>query len=67
MAKIYRGWIHGDQKDEEVLRELGVKVGEWDESLKAWTLCDVTADVLDKLDRRWGRFIWGLDVVEDDK
>lgn len=67
MARIYRGWIHGERKDEDVLRELGIKVGPWDEGLKAWTPCDVTADALDKMDRLWGRFIWGLEVVEDGK
>lgn len=67
MARIYRGWIHGDRKDEDILRELGVKVGPWDEELKAWTPCDVTGDALEKLDRLWGRFIWGLEVAEDVK
>ena len=63
--KIYRGWIHGDLADEAVLSELGVKVGPWVEDLKAWTPCDVTPLVLDRLDRMWGRFIWGLNIVEE--
>lgn len=67
MARIYRGWIHGERKDEVVLVDLGIKVGEWDENLKAWTPCDVTGEGLEKLDRLWGRFIWGLEVVEDGK
>lgn len=66
MAKrrIYRGWIHGEEKDAPALRDLGVKLGAWDEHLKAWLNCEVTPDVLDKLDSRWGQFVWGLDVVE---
>ena len=66
MAKIYRGWIHGREEDADVLRDLGVKLGAWVDELKAWTKCDVTPEVLDKLDRMWGRFIWGLNVVDVD-
>jgi hypothetical protein len=64
MAQIYRGWIHGQKDDANVLLDLGVKLGPWSDELQAWTQCDVTASVLDRLDRMWGRFIWGLDVVE---
>lgn len=64
--KIFRGWISGDKNDLEILQQLGVKVGPWEESVKAWVNCDVTPIVLQSLDRMWGRFIWGLEVVEDD-
>jgi len=64
MAQIYRGWISGTKDDVEVLKELGVTVGPWVEELRAWTPCDVTAAALQRLDRMWGRFIWGLNVVE---
>jgi hypothetical protein len=67
MVKIYRGWIHGEKRDEEVLLDMGIKVGKWDEGLKAWEPCDVTGEQLEKLDRLWGRFIWGLEVVEVEK
>jgi hypothetical protein len=62
--KIYRGWIHGQQEDADVLRELGVKLGPWEDQLQAWTPCDVSPAVLNLLDRMWGRFIWGFTVVE---
>lgn len=65
MSTIYRGWIHGDKADVETLQQLGIKVGPWDENVKAWTPCDVTPQALDLLDRMWGRFIWGLEVVEN--
>ena len=64
MAKIYRGWIHGQQDDADVLLDLGVKLGPWSDELQAWTPCDVAPLVLDRLDRMWGRFIWGFNVVE---
>lgn len=64
MPQIYRGWIHGRHEDAEVLEALGVKLGPWNEDLQAWTNCDVTPAVLDRLDKRWGRFLWGLNVVE---
>jgi len=64
--KIFRGWISGDKSDLEILQQLGVKVGPWEESIEAWTPCDVTQIALKSLDRMWGRFIWGLNVVEED-
>ena len=66
MSKIFRGWISGDKNDREILQQLGVKVGPWEESIEAWTPCDVTPEALKRLDRMWGRFIWGLNVVDDD-
>jgi hypothetical protein len=61
---IYRGWISGDKNDLEILQQLDIKIGPWEESVKAWTPCNVTPEALIRLDRMWGRFIWGLDVVE---
>jgi len=66
MSKIFRGWISGDKNDREILQQLGVKVGHWEDSVEAWTPCDVTPKALKRLDRMWGRFIWGLNVVENE-
>ena len=65
--KIYRGWISGAKDDAPILKELGVELGPWVEELDGWTPCDVTPAALRHLDRMWGRFIWGLEVVEKEK
>lgn len=64
MSKIYRGWISGEKSDRDILQQFGVKIGPWEESIEAWTPCDVTPEALHRLDQMWGRFIWGLEVVE---
>lgn len=64
MAQIYRGWIHGDQKDAELLTSIGVKLGPWDSEIGAWSPCDLSVEVMEKLDGLWGQFIWGLELVE---
>ena len=64
--KIYHGWIHGKPEDAEVLRDLGVELGPWHEDIQAWKPCELTPQVLDRLQRMLGRFLWGLDVIEKD-
>jgi hypothetical protein len=64
MATLYRGWIAGEKKDEKVLLDLGVKLGPWNEGQQDWTSCEVSSDVMEKLDSLWGRFVWGLDPVK---
>jgi hypothetical protein len=62
---IYRGWIvsYPDGEDLEILQRLGVKLGEYDATQGSFEDCEVTEQVLDKLDPYWGRFMWGLQVV----
>jgi hypothetical protein len=64
MAKVYRGWIEGNFEDAEALISIGVKLGAWDEKLRTWSSCEVTPEILEKMDSFWGKFIWGLDPVE---
>lgn len=64
MAQIYRGWIHGDEKDAEMLTSIGVKLGPWDPKIYGWPTCDVPSEAMEKLDGWWGQFIWGLEPVE---
>lgn len=65
--KIYRGWIHGKFDDAQVLVDLGVELGPWHDDIQAWKPCHVTPEVLDRLNRMWGRFLWGLDVVHKEE
>jgi len=64
MATIYRGWISGRQKEAELLTSIGIKLGPWDPKEEVWSPCDVPVDAMEKLDPRWGQFIWGFESVE---
>jgi hypothetical protein len=63
---LYRGWItycgkFGLDEARKRLSDLGVKVGE--ASGDTFKDCEVTSEVMEKLDPHWGPFIWGLDPV----
>lgn len=61
-SPVYRGWIEAKGPEEyDFLKSLGVKVGTWITSDKCFDDCEVSSDVLAKLDPHWGRFIWGLE------
>jgi len=64
MATMYRGWINGQEKDASVLTAIGIKLGPWDTKSEAWTLCEVPADAMEKLNGWRGQFIWGLEPAE---
>ena len=63
MAKqivVYVGWIGGKETDRPALEALGVRVGHWNREATCWDGCEVPERVMDRLDREWGKWIWGL-------
>ncbi len=62
--RIYKGWITASAEEGDFLKELGVKLGSWDQPQGTWMGCEVSEDVLNALDPHWGRFIWGLEPAE---
>ena len=67
MKEVYEGWIMGDPKREEKLRDLGVTILEGPDlnnaGLAVWT-CEVPVKVMEKLDSYWGVFVWHLTLKE---
>jgi len=58
---VYCGWIIADRGDEEFLKNLGVRLGKYEETTTSFEGCEVSLEVLEKLDPYWGRFYWGLE------
>lgn len=63
-SKIYTGWIIASPDDRLELEVLGVELGDWDQETGCFENCKVPAPALEKLDRYWGRFTWGLEPEE---
>lgn len=57
---VYRGWIGGKESDRAALEALGVEVGTWNREAECFDGCRVLPAALARLDRRWGKYIWGL-------
>jgi len=64
--KVLKGWLVAHNNDKAFLEELGVKVKgvihSTNDSMVYATKFDVEVDeeAFKKLDKHWGRFIWGL-------
>jgi hypothetical protein len=56
----YIGWIGGKEADRAALAALGVRVGIWNQEAECFDGCEVSPEVLKRLDKEWGRYIWGL-------
>lgn len=54
------GWIGAEFEDKELLESLGVILGDYDPQNKEFVNCQVSDEVLEKLDPYWHRFYWGL-------
>ena len=65
-GQVIIGWIAAHKKDEQFLIDLGIKLGERKElsNKKIKTVifdnCIMSKGVMEKLDKYWGRFVWGL-------
>ncbi|MGI0148706.1 MAG: hypothetical protein ACREDF_04145 [Thermoplasmata archaeon] len=57
---LYVGWIGGKESDRETLERLGVKLGSYNSDSETWDGCEVPEKVLGRLDKLWGKYIWGL-------
>ncbi len=63
MAKeytVYVGWIGGKESDRQALESLGVQVGTWNQEGGCFDRCEVSLKALDRLDKKWSKYIWGL-------
>lgn len=67
-SSMLKLWILGAEEDEDFLKTLITKLGEFkklkDQPHKSFTYgefqeCEVTKDELTILDSYWGRFMWG--------
>lgn len=56
----WAGWIGAPAEDEQELVALGVTLGPRDEASRTWENCRVPELALDRMDQKWGRWIWGL-------
>jgi|GEM_PF-5987037 len=57
---MYKGWIAGREEDRKFLEQLGVKVGIYSKESNCFEDCYVSSEALERLNKHWGRFFWGL-------
>lgn len=63
----YRGWITGIEGDRYLLKTLGVTVCRSEQRASGrveFEVNQVTEEMLEELNRYWGRLIWGLEPYE---
>lgn len=60
----WRGWIIGTENDRQLLKRLGITIIKSKREINnkiEFDVNEITGEVLSKLDKYWGRLIWGLE------
>lgn len=65
--KLLHGWIIAYITEEEELKNLGIKVGEYNHEGGCFEDCEVSTEAMNKLDSLWGKFYWGLHTDDDER
>ena len=63
---MYVGWIvpAPDTDARQDLEDLGVLVGDFNPRSGAYERCRVSDEAMERLDARWGQFIWALAPID---
>ena len=60
----FKGWICADLKDAELLKSMGVVLGEYDDAFGIFENCVASEASLALLSPCWGEFVWDLKPAE---